>query len=236
MTNKLKDVMFKCPRCGEITQAYARVDEFSHASGTAEIINNDGQLVIDWDSLDADIAFEYVCSQCDEPIAGSLDELEGIVRKYEESRDVPDELITELIKIQTAVGVLCTHASGSGSSELYSSTNKILTDISSIIDEYSNKQESLDKDPELQQRIDTLKYMDKLIRCVNDEENGVFESWLSLGIPDGSTDADYIDMALNIDTYNELCVLWAELMSSMLMEGDWNKSGYTTELYHKTSK
>lgn len=236
MTKKLKDVLFKCPKCGEITQAYARIDEFAQASGTAEIINNNGQLVIDWDSLDADIDFEYVCAQCNNPIAGSLDELEGIVRKYEAPMNDLDDLMTELSKIQAAVGVLCTHASVSGSSEFCSATNKILSDIGGIIDAYSNKRESGENDPELQQRIDTLKYMDKLIRCVNDEENGVFESWLSLGIPDGSSEDDYIDMASNIDTYNELCVLWAELMSSMLMEGDWNKSGYTTELYNNTSK
>ena len=83
MSNKIKDVYFKCPHCGKESYAYADIDPLYPVSGGAGIINDTGKLVIDWDSLDADICFNYVCSNCSVNVAGSLEELEELVRDYE---------------------------------------------------------------------------------------------------------------------------------------------------------
>lgn len=39
-------------------------------------------------------------------------------------------------------------------------------------------------------RAEALKNMDKAIRYVNDEENGVMDTWLEEGVPDESTDME----------------------------------------------
>lgn len=82
--SNVKDVIFRCPHCGKETNAYAEIDPFGNHSGTANIENTNGKIVIDWDSLDADIEFLYKCSECREVVAGSLEELQEMVQTYEE--------------------------------------------------------------------------------------------------------------------------------------------------------
>lgn len=76
-----------------------------------------------------------------------------------------------------------------------------------------------------------LMNMDKVIRYTNDEENGVMYTWLSEGIPDGSTLEDFMEYALDEEQYREWCVLFAELMSRLIVKGEW-KDGYTLELFN----
>jgi hypothetical protein len=83
------------------------------------------------------------------------------------------------------------------------------------------------------ERAHLLRCMDKVMRSVNDEENGVFDEWLACGIPDGSTDTDLMEYAKDLVQYTEWCILFAELISELIAEGRWNKHGYTMELYHE---
>ena len=85
--SNVKDVIFKCPRCGKETNSYAEIDPYSIHTGSANIENVNGKLVIDWDSLDADISFLYKCLECEEVIAGSLEELQEMISDYETSRN-----------------------------------------------------------------------------------------------------------------------------------------------------
>ena len=81
----VKDVIFKCPHCYKDTNAYADIDPYSEHSGSANIENVNGELVIDWDSLDADISFLYKCIECDGVVAYSLEGVQDLVKNYEES-------------------------------------------------------------------------------------------------------------------------------------------------------
>ena len=82
----VKDVIFRCPHCGKETNAYAEIDPYSVATGSANIENVNGRIVIDWDSLDADISFLYKCAECEELVAGSLEELQEMISDYEQDR------------------------------------------------------------------------------------------------------------------------------------------------------
>lgn len=88
----------------------------------------------------------------------------------------------------------------------------------------------------VEERVKILKRMDAVMRTVNDEENGVFDIWLSAGVPDGADDSDYIDIADDDATYIEVCVLWAELMSELIADGEWSSDGYSLELFNINHK
>ena len=63
-------------------------------------------------------------------------------------------------------------------------------------------------------RYRQLKAMDKTIRmCHNDE--CYMESWLMIGIPDGSTDADFIDYADDPADFNEFFETFCRLVQRM---------------------
>jgi hypothetical protein len=50
-------------------------------------------------------------------------------------------------------------------------------------------------------RVEQLKLMNELVFTASDEY--IHDTWLMLGIPDGSTEADYIDYAEDDETYND---------------------------------
>ena len=50
-------------------------------------------------------------------------------------------------------------------------------------------------------RVEQLKLMDQLIRHSSDEN--VIDAWLMVGIPDGSTDADFEEYTADGEDYNE---------------------------------
>lgn len=82
----VKDVMFRCPHCGKETAAYAEIDPYSVHTGSVNIENVNGRIVIDWDSLDADISFLYKCVECGEIVSYSLEGVQELVQTYEGSK------------------------------------------------------------------------------------------------------------------------------------------------------
>ena len=83
-----------------------------------------------------------------------------------------------------------------------------------------------------QKRIQNLKHMDFVMRCINDEENGILESWLQVGVPDEASEEDYADIAEDEDSFNIICRIFAEDIAELLAEGHWGKDGYTRELFN----
>lgn len=60
-------------------------------------------------------------------------------------------------------------------------------------------------------RVEQLKAAEALMRLCSDE--GVFESWLMLGIPDEADESDYIEIAEDDEAYNEILDLLVKLVS-----------------------
>lgn len=75
--------------------------------------------------------------------------------------------------------------------------------------------------------------MDQLIRMINDEENGVFEGWISVCVPDESS-IDEIEEIITEDPsfYAECCEYFATHVTDMILNGDWTENGFTTELFN----
>lgn len=81
-------------------------------------------------------------------------------------------------------------------------------------------------------RIRSLKNMDFVMRCINDEENGVFDLWLQEGVPDEATEEDFECIAEEYDAYISVCNLFAESIAELLAEGYWGKDGFSRELFN----
>ena len=60
-------------------------------------------------------------------------------------------------------------------------------------------------------RVEQLKAAESLMRLCNDE--GMFDSWLALGIPDAADESDYIEIAEDDEAYNEILDLLVKLVS-----------------------
>lgn len=60
-------------------------------------------------------------------------------------------------------------------------------------------------------RVEQLKAAESLMRLCSDE--GTFESWLMLGIPDEADESDYIEIAEDDEAYNEILDLLVKLVS-----------------------
>jgi hypothetical protein len=72
---------------------------------------------------------------------------------------------------------------------------------------------------EIEMRYKILKAMDQTVReCVNDES--YMESWLMIGIPDDSTDADFWDYAEDEDDFNEFVETYSRLIDRLDADPD----------------
>ena len=68
-------------------------------------------------------------------------------------------------------------------------------------------------------RYRQLKAMDKVVRMHTNDECYI-ESWFMIGIPDGSTDADFQDYAEDADDYTGLCETFLRLIKRMDADPD----------------
>lgn len=82
-------------------------------------------------------------------------------------------------------------------------------------------------------QADTLLEMDTTLRYLSDEENGIFESWITLYVPDGATREELIQYIEEDDTfYPKACEFFARYISNLICHGEWNVDGYTTEFFN----
>jgi hypothetical protein len=63
-------------------------------------------------------------------------------------------------------------------------------------------------------RYRQLKAMDKVVRMHTNDESYI-ESWLMIGIPDGSTDLDFQEYAADEEDYTEFCETFIRLIKRM---------------------
>lgn len=82
-------------------------------------------------------------------------------------------------------------------------------------------------------QVKVLRAMDNIIRCVNDEETGVFDDWIALHVPDGASDEDLRDFVEDSTFYIDACEFFARRVAFLLDEGTWNNDGWSCELWRK---
>lgn len=83
------------------------------------------------------------------------------------------------------------------------------------------------------QKAQAIHRMDQLIRMINDEENGVFEGWISVCVPDESSLEEIEEIVADDPAfYSECCEYFATHVTDMILNGDWTENGFTTELYN----
>lgn len=77
--------------------------------------------------------------------------------------------------------------------------------------------------------------MDRVIRCVNDEENGIFDDWITLHVPDGCSRDEWADLIEGHvqEAYLEACEFFARRMSNLIARGAWSEQGWTLELFNR---
>lgn len=77
--------------------------------------------------------------------------------------------------------------------------------------------------------------MDKVIRCVNDEETGIFDDWITLHVPDGCSRDEWADLIEGRvqEAYLEACEFFARRMSNLIAKGAWSEQGWTLELFNR---
>lgn len=75
--------------------------------------------------------------------------------------------------------------------------------------------------------------MDKVIRMVNDEDNGLFESWITECVPDGASLDELKELVTDLpEFYQECCEFFAVAISGLICNGEWTQSGFTAELFN----
>ena len=87
--------------------------------------------------------------------------------------------------------------------------------------------------------LKTLMRMDKAVRCINDEENGIFEDWIALHVPDGYDSDELKDLTEGDLTrcYLDACEFFARRISKLIVDGDYDQRGFCLEFYNpKSSK
>jgi predicted RNA-binding Zn-ribbon protein involved in translation (DUF1610 family) len=80
------DIRVLCPHCGKYSGMRATTSPASTASGYWAIVENDGQLFLDWDNdYEVDVSdLEFICDECGENMASWLGGLEELWAKQQE--------------------------------------------------------------------------------------------------------------------------------------------------------
>ena len=83
--------------------------------------------------------------------------------------------------------------------------------------------------------IDQLMIMDKIIRCVSDEKNGIFKDWITLHVPVGFSRDEWVAFIEGREqmVYIEACEFFARRISNLIAKGEWSDKGHTLELFNQ---
>ena len=83
-----------------------------------------------------------------------------------------------------------------------------------------------------QTQAELIMEMDKTIRSVNDEENGVFERWILYYVPDESTVDEIKDILdLNPNFYQECCDFFVKEVTNLINNGETDNRGFCVEFW-----
>lgn len=84
----------------------------------------------------------------------------------------------------------------------------------------------------LSKRAQILRDMDTCIRMCTDEENGTFDTWITLYVPDEATDEELEEFAEDDLDYYHACEFFARNIADMVVNGEWTKEGFSAEFYN----
>ena len=84
---------------------------------------------------------------------------------------------------------------------------------------------------EIEKRAEYVNHMIKVMRTVNDEGSGVYDTWLVGGPPDGCSQQEIVEFVEDEEWYRDVCQLFTELISELIVTGYWGKDGYTREFF-----
>ena len=90
----------------------------------------------------------------------------------------------------------------------------------------------------LSERAQALKNMDNAIRFINDEGNGIFDTWIAICIPDDTREDEWEEWAKDDELYDRCCEVFARNVARLIVEGEWDSQGFCAEFYnaHKDKK
>lgn len=83
----------------------------------------------------------------------------------------------------------------------------------------------------LSKKAQILRDMDNCIRMCTDEENGIFDTWITLYVPDEATDEELEEFAEDDLDYYHACEFFARNIADMVVNGEWTKNGFSAEFY-----
>lgn len=84
----------------------------------------------------------------------------------------------------------------------------------------------------IDEQVIALRHMDNIIRSINDEENGIFDGWITLHVPDRASDEELRDFCETDPMfYPDACEFFARHVANMIDEGSWSSNGWSTELW-----
>lgn len=93
-------------------------------------------------------------------------------------------------------------------------------------------EEEVKRKSKVEIRAEYVKHMIDVMQTVNDEDNGVYETWLMGGPPDGCSDSEILEFVEDEEWYKDVCQVFAESISELLSTGCWGKDGYSRELFN----
>lgn len=87
-----------------------------------------------------------------------------------------------------------------------------------------------------EEKARVLMNMDSVIRSINDEETGIFDSWIAVYNPDGSTYEDLVEILDNDDKFfTSACEFFSTAISSLIAEDSgWTTDGYTRAFFRSS--
>lgn len=82
-----QDVVIHCPYCGQETLVYAQAVDTDWVDMPVVKYKGDVFLHLDWDNIDAQCGFNYICNDCKEVLAQDMESLQEFVNKHKVRKD-----------------------------------------------------------------------------------------------------------------------------------------------------
>lgn len=76
-----------CPHCNELSTIMAEAIDLDWVNMPVLRSTLDDELYLDWDNIDAQCNFHYVCENCSEQLANTLEDVKSLLKPKEENEN-----------------------------------------------------------------------------------------------------------------------------------------------------